>query len=168
MARKWFDGRKEDSVLALLYEVWAVGGSDAEASFYADILPCTLSRYLDTHPDVEQRKLALKERPVLLARRAVIDSFDGHEIEIMSGKKKRRIASIKNPDMALKFLERIRKKEFSTLQKIEGDFNGNIETSDPVMEALKNDIGGLTNAINNEVSEIEKLKKALKKKPRKK
>jgi len=163
--RPLFDGKDEKLVLAKLCEVWCLDGSDAEAAFFAEISPSSLSRYLDANPDVAARKNALKERPILLARRAIIGAFDGHMIDVVQGiGKSAKVVQIPAPvnaDVALKYAERKRKIEFSTLQKVESDITGNIQTNDPAMESLKNDISGLNEAVAREMAEIEKIQKAL-------
>lgn len=117
--RKWFNGRNEEAVVAQLCEVWGIAGSDAEAAYYADIEPSTLSRYLEAHPEIKQRKAALLNRPILLARKAVIGSFDGHitdtvEVTDKKGnKKKMTMLAPVNPAMAMSFLEKRAAKEFS-------------------------------------------------------
>jgi hypothetical protein len=81
-------------ILNKLEEVFAIGGSDNEACFYADIGKSTLYNYQQEHPEFVERKEALKEKPILRARQTVVKALD-------------------NPDMALKYLERKRKQEFS-------------------------------------------------------
>jgi len=104
--RPLFDGKNNETVLQKLCYVWALDGSDSEAAFYAGISPAALSDYLKKNPKVSERKAALKNRPVLKARHAVVsrlgESFDN----------------------GLKYLERKRKDEFSP--KIE------IENTDPI------------------------------------
>ena len=122
--RKWFDGRSEEGVVALLCNKWGIGCPDAEAALYADILPCTLSRYLESHPKIKQRKEALLQRPFLLARETIVGAFDGHEIEVIigRGKKKKKIKTkaYRDPDAAMKFMERKKKDEFSTRSEFTG------------------------------------------------
>lgn len=81
-------------VLAKLEEVFALGGSDEEACFYADISTSSLYKYQQEYPDFTERKERLKETPVLKARRTVINSLD-------------------KPEHAFKFLERKKRKEFA-------------------------------------------------------
>jgi hypothetical protein len=94
--RKQFDGKSEKDVLSKLEYVWSVGGTDEEACVYADITVAGLQRYQDKHPEISIRKKLLKEKPVLLAREAVIQALKE-----------------KNPDIAIKYLERKKKDEFS-------------------------------------------------------
>ncbi|OGS08030.1 MAG: hypothetical protein A2270_03015 [Elusimicrobia bacterium RIFOXYA12_FULL_51_18] len=111
--RPQWGGKDEAAVVAKLSEIWRIGGSDAEAAFYADISPSSLSRYLEKHPEVSQRKEALKNHPILLARRAVIGAFDGHECVTGKGKNRKVCYAPVDPYMALKYLERVRREEFS-------------------------------------------------------
>jgi hypothetical protein len=99
--RKWFNGRSEELVIAQLCEVWGIGGSDAEAAYFADIPASSLSRYLEVNPDIKQRRDALREKPILDIRRCVIE------------------AAKLDPELGLKVLERLRKMEFSTKSEIE-------------------------------------------------
>jgi hypothetical protein len=99
--RRWFDGKSEDIVVAQLCEVWGLGGSDSEAAYFADIGKSTLSRYLKAHPEVEQRKDRLKEKPILEARTTLSKAIkEGHA------------------DLALKYLERKKKDEFSERKEV--------------------------------------------------
>ena len=149
--RKLFDGKNKDAVILKLMQAWSVGASDQEASAHAEISDSALCQFLKSHPDISKQKDQLKEKPILNARVTLAKA-------ITKGDGK----------LALQYLERKLKREFSTLQRVESDFTGKIETSDPDMENLKNDVSGLANAVDREVAEIEKLKKAIEKKPRKK
>jgi hypothetical protein len=84
-----------------LEEAFALGCTDIEACFYAGISKQTLYTYQEKYPDFLDRKEALKESPVLLARKSVVEAIPG------------------DPDLALKYLERKRKDEFSTKQTTE-------------------------------------------------
>lgn len=78
-----------------LEEAFLYGATDKEACLVADISPAALYQYQDKHPEFTERKALLKEKPVYQAREAVIKSFR------------------KDPNLALKYLERKRKDEFS-------------------------------------------------------
>lgn len=82
-------------VLQKLEAAFSYDCTDEEACFQADISPSTLYNYQLANPDFLERKQILKARPVLKARKAIIESFEN------------------NPDMALKYLERKRKDEFA-------------------------------------------------------
>lgn len=81
-----------------LEEVFAIGGTDKEACFYADISHQTLYDYQAKHPEFLERKEALKEKPILKARQTVVQSLS-------------------HPQHAQWFLERKRKSEFA--QRVE-------------------------------------------------
>jgi len=125
--RKQFNGKNEEIVIQKLEQVWAVDGTDTEAAFFADISPAALCEYLKSHPKVAERKEALKNRPILLARIAMIESFDGHEEEReetvkkdgIDVKVKVKFKTPKNADMAMRYAAAKRKREFSSLSQIE-------------------------------------------------
>jgi hypothetical protein len=81
-------------VVKKLEEAFALGCTDLEACFYADITKQTLYTYQQSQPEFLDRKEALKQRPVLEARRSVINHFKD------SG------------NLALRYLEHKQKDEF--------------------------------------------------------
>ena len=89
-------------VLRKLEEAFAIGASDKEACFYADIAPSSLYLYQEEHPEFSERKDALKQRPVLLARQTVMKSMET------------------DPQTARWYLERRRKEEFASRQELTG------------------------------------------------
>lgn len=90
-------------VISKLNEAFAIGASDGEACFYANISHETLYKYQEQHPEFTEEKNRLKERPVLMARQSVIDGLKG------------------SPELALKFLERKRRKEFALRTDVTSD-----------------------------------------------
>ena len=84
-------------VIAKLEEAFAWGCTDREACLWADIGFQTLYNYQEKHPEFVERKEALKEKPILLARKAVVNAI----------KKGDRIT-------AMAYLDRKKKDEFST------------------------------------------------------
>lgn len=82
--------------LQKLNEAFAIGASDKEACFYADVSPSALYNYQERNPKFVERKEALKERPVLLARQTVVKALEN------------------DSDLAFKYLERKSRKEFAT------------------------------------------------------
>ena len=98
--RPLFDGKNKKAVIQKLEAVWAVGGSDAEAAYYADISTSALSDYLKKHPKVSGRKAALLNKPILKARMTVVGGLD-------------------DPDNAKWYLSRKKKGEFSTRKELE-------------------------------------------------
>ena len=87
--------------ISKLEEVFAIGGSDEEACFYANIGKSTLYNYQQENPEFVERKEALKQRPVLKARQTIVKALD-------------------NPEDARWFLARKMKKEFSERQEVTG------------------------------------------------
>jgi hypothetical protein len=103
VGRPLFDGKDEAEVVRKLEEAFALGCSDLEACLYADIGKTAFYKYQDSHPEFAERKEVLKERPILQARNAIIESIrrgDGN--------------------LALKYLERKRKSEFALRTEVTG------------------------------------------------
>ena len=116
-----------DDTIKKLEEVFALGGSDSEACFYANISKQTLYNYQKEHPEFVDRKEALKEKPILKARQTVVKALD-------------------DPKDAQWFLERKRKEEFSLRQEVTGPEG---ESSEPIkIEIIANEHKG-----NNSVPE---------------
>jgi hypothetical protein len=61
--------------LSKLEEVFAMGGTDIEACGYANIAPATLYKYQERCPEFVERKKVLKEKPVLLARKTIMEAL---------------------------------------------------------------------------------------------
>lgn len=78
-----------------LEQAFAIGCTDEEACVFADISRTTLYDYIKKNPEFADKKEALKKKPILKAKNTVVKNLD-------------------NPDMALKYLERKCKDEFST------------------------------------------------------
>ena len=98
MAKKSNAGRPTvmtKDVLDKLEEVFLIGGTDEEACLFADIATDTLYKYQRENPEFIKRKEQLKETPILAARRTLVKSVS------------------ESSDMALKYLSRKRKDEFS-------------------------------------------------------
>lgn len=95
--RKVFDGKSEEMVLLKLEEAFSIGCTDEEACTYADISTTAFYRYQDANPEFRERKARLKDKPVLLARKVIVDAIKD-----------------KNTDIAFKYLERKRKAEFGS------------------------------------------------------
>lgn len=103
MGRRLFDGKNYESVVQKLEQAWALGCSDAEASLYADISKAALCEFLKANPKIAERKERLKETPILKARAAIFKAIEKGDGQL-----------------ALKYLERKLKREFSTLQELSG------------------------------------------------
>ncbi len=90
-------------VIDKLEYAFSLGCSDNEACLHADIAIQTLYKYQERTPQFLERKHKLKDSPIFIARQSVIKGMKN------------------DPDLALKFLERRKKNEFST--KTESDVN---------------------------------------------
>lgn len=65
-----------EDVLNKLIEVFALGGTDKEACMYANISHQTLYNYQELHPEFVEHKEALKQKPLLKARRTIEKSLE--------------------------------------------------------------------------------------------
>lgn len=65
-----------------LEEAFALGCSDLEACFYADISKQTLYNYQDKNPSFVDRKEALKKNPVLKARKTVLSAIESGDEKV--------------------------------------------------------------------------------------
>ncbi|WP_421782639.1 hypothetical protein [Kiloniella litopenaei] len=93
-------------VVKKLEEAFLLGCTDAEACFFADISKQTLYTYQKENAEFLDRKERLKQNPVFKARKAVVDAVET------------------DPDLAMKYLERKVKKEFSTRVESTGEDGG--------------------------------------------
>jgi hypothetical protein len=89
-------------VLLKLEQAFSYGATDLEACGYAKISKSTLYYYQQDNPDFLERKEELKSKPILKARRVVIQSLET------------------DPHLALKFLERKKKDEFGLRHELTG------------------------------------------------
>jgi hypothetical protein len=106
-----------EKVIDKLEEAFSWGCTDEEACGHADICKGTLYEYQLKYPAFVERKEQLKIRPLRLARKAVVDSFSNPKPDA---------------EMAMKYLERKKKDEFSTKQEVEANV-----TFEPVKFVLK-------------------------------
>jgi hypothetical protein len=106
-------------VIAKLEEAYAWGCSDREACLWAEIAEPTLYKYQVSHPEFVDRKNALKETPILLARKSVLKGIKN------------------NPDLALKLLERKKKDEYSLRQEMTGKDGKDLPTPIMTLEEFK-------------------------------
>jgi len=94
VGRALFDGKNEKGVIQKLEEVFAMGGTDIEACFYAGISKSAFYEWQKKNEWFLERKEALKVNPILKARRTIIESLN-------------------NPVYAKWYLERRLKEEFN-------------------------------------------------------
>lgn len=106
----------QETILKLEH-AYAMDCTDEEACSFADISRQTLYDYQNKNPEFVDRKQALKQKPFLIARNT-----------LMQGIKE-------NPELALKYMERKKKHEFSLRQEIEHD--GKIEGVQIYLPAVK-------------------------------
>lgn len=91
-----------DIVIGKLEEIFSLDGTVLEACFYAGISKDAYYDYLTKHPEFSDRIEALRQQPVLLARRTV-----ARELKY-------------NYANAMDYLSRKAKKEFSQRQELTG------------------------------------------------
>ena len=111
-------------ILSKLEHAFALGCTDLEACFYAEIGKTTLYNYQELNPEFAERKEELKNRPIFLARTSVINGIQT------------------DADLALKFLERKCKDEFSMKSETKTEHSGAI-----ALTSLLNEIDGTTAGI---------------------
>lgn len=122
-------GRQETitpAKLILLEQAFSIGASDLEACAFADIPSSTLYDYQTRHPDFTERKARLKEMPTLRARKSVVSAMET------------------DGNLALKYLERKKKNEFSLKHEHEhsGNKNNPIVVIDAGSDPYLDDDGG--------------------------
>lgn len=82
---------------------FSIGCTDIEACLHADITRTTLDNYQNANPEFLDRKWALKEKPVLMARMNVVHALQACDT-----------------DMSKWYLEKKKKDEFSGRQEVTG------------------------------------------------
>lgn len=116
-----FDGEADAVIVAKLEQAFAYDCTVLEACSYANISKDTFYRYIKKHPEFSDRIEQLREMPVLQARQTVVTALSS------------------NPDLALKYLERKKRKEFATRteqeQKAVSEFD---ELDDDELEKIIN------------------------------
>ena len=90
-----------EKTLTLLREAFLLGCTDEEACLKAEINPLTLYRYQKKNPNYVSQKELWKQNPFLIARTTIVAG----------------IAT--DPDLALKYMERKKKDEFSLKQEVD-------------------------------------------------
>lgn len=83
-----------EEVLAVLREAFLLGCDDTEACALAGMSPATLYNHQKANPDFLEWKTALKQNPFLLARKTIVENLR------------------RDPEFALKYMERKKFKEF--------------------------------------------------------
>lgn len=88
--------------VAKLEYAFALDCTDAEACLYADLTPSAFYEWQKRNPYFLERKQQLKNRPFLLARTTIVNALES------------------DADMALKYMERKKKDEFSLRTEMTG------------------------------------------------
>ena len=73
--RKLFDGKPEAEVVQKLKQAFALGATDERACFFAEVSLAAFYEYQKKHPVFLESKRRLKEMPVLLALKTVVDAL---------------------------------------------------------------------------------------------
>lgn len=103
----WLDRVKVENIIT----AYKIDATDEEARTYAGISEEQLKYFKELHPDFYQVKEACKQIPFLKARQRIIK-----DIEV-------------NGDLALKYMERKKKDEFSPRHELVGSGGGPIQMS---------------------------------------
>jgi len=110
--------KMDELTVKKLEEAFAFGCTDLEACSYADISKQTLYNYQDKNPGFIDLKERLKEKPVLLARKTVMDKMTD------DGK------------LAMDFLKNKKSDEFNSKKLIEGTME--VKSVNDYLDELKN------------------------------
>jgi hypothetical protein len=94
--------KRTEALVNKLEYAFSIGATVKEACLYADISRETYYKWTEIDKELSDRLEDLRENPIFVARESV---FNGMK---------------KDPDLALKFLERKLKKEFSLRQELTG------------------------------------------------
>lgn len=95
-------------VINKLEFAFSIGASDTEACYHAGISHQTLWNYQTKNPEFLENKERLKSKTILLSRIVLLEGILGKVDDYGN------VLVPKSPELALKYLERKRKKEFST------------------------------------------------------
>lgn len=107
-------------ILERLRQAFAIGCTDEEACAFADIAPRTFYDYQKANPEFLQEKEALKQKPILKAKKTIEQSLD-------------------DPKNAQWYLERKKKDEFSTRNELTGK-NGEDLLPKPIFSGQSKDV----------------------------
>ena len=90
-----------ENTIRKLEEAFAIDATIAEACYYADISQDTFFRWIKENPELSEKFKRLRQKPVLKARQTLVQALE-------------------DPKVAAWYIERKRKKEFSTREEIVG------------------------------------------------
>lgn len=109
------------SIIDRLLIAFSYGCTNAEACQFAGINDRTLKKFFDEEPGFKEFCMQSKLKPIMMARKAVIDAFES------------------KPELALKFLERVKKDEFGPTAKLEHKHSITLEgILSEIMDGSKN------------------------------
>ena len=110
-SRAWRPTKFTPETVKKFEEAFSLDCTVSEACFYAWVSREAYYNFLERYPEYVDRFKALRNKPVLLARQELIKGIKW------------------SPEMALKYLERKRKNEFSLKQEIqqETEYNGTVK-----------------------------------------
>lgn len=108
MNKVWRPSEMTEEKVKKLEEAFALDCTIEEACFYADISKQTYYNWLEAEPELVDRFEALRQTPVLTARTTVVNAIK------------------EDAELAMKYLERKKKWEFSPKQEIDNNHSGNI------------------------------------------
>ncbi|MDO4873731.1 MAG: hypothetical protein Q4A35_00850 [Candidatus Gracilibacteria bacterium] len=111
--------KNRDEIFRKLEEAFLLDATIGEACFYAGISHETYYQILKENPEFSERFEACRNNPILKARQSVINNLN-------------------DPNIALKYLERKAKAEFSTRQELT-DKNGHSAFAGFQLNIIKND-----------------------------
>ena len=103
----------DTEVLQKLSYVFGLGGSIREACYYAGISESTYYTYTADNPEKKEYFDMLKEKPILAARTAIIKKINGQKAIVDDDGNIVQPYVSPDADLALRYLERKRKDEFS-------------------------------------------------------
>lgn len=116
--------KENKEVLDKLAAAFAIDATIDEACFYAGIDPDTYNRWKKNNPSKYAHLEALRQTPVLAARETLAKA-------------------VKNsPKIALKYLERKRRVEFSTRQEVDHTTDGRAILSPAILDQIDKVYGG--------------------------
>lgn len=98
-----------DETLLLLKEAFLMGCTDEEACLYAGISTSPFYKYQSENKEFKDEKEVWKKNPILKARQSVLNGIG------------------QSPELALKFLERKKKDEFSLRHEVTGKDGEDLE-----------------------------------------
>lgn len=75
MGRPRWDGQSEETVLRNLRYAFDIGCTDREACIHANIGQTVFYDYCKEHPEFAEEKELRKEKPILLARKVIMDAI---------------------------------------------------------------------------------------------